>query len=86
MGVKFLHLSKSGRSLHFPGPSVDNDGITMITTMIIMIRFGEVHLVVRKASGEQFAAKTIQARWVLPQISKESSGKYVSIAQKYSYV
>jgi len=25
-------------------------------------RFGEVHLVVRKATGEQFAAKTIQAR------------------------
>ena len=82
MGVKFLHLSKSGRSLHFPGSSVDNDDITM---MIIMIRFGEVHLVVRKATGEQFAAKTIQARWVLPQISKGSSGKYMIIAQK-SYV
>ena len=58
----------------------------MLITMIIMVRFGEVHLVVRKATGEQFAAKTIQARWVLPEISKESSGKYMIIAQKFSYI
>ena len=38
--------------------------------VMVMVRFGEVHLVVRKATGEQFAAKTIQARWGLPEISK----------------
>ena len=36
--------------------------ITMIIMKVIMVRFGEVQLVVRKATGEQFAAKTIQAR------------------------
>ena len=42
--------------------------ITMIIMKVIMVRFGEVQLVVRKATGEQFAAKTIQARCLLPQI------------------
>ena len=28
----------------------------------VMFRFGEVHLVVKKSTGQRFAAKTIQAR------------------------
>ena len=34
--------------------------VVVITT--VMFRFGEVHLVVKKSSGQHFAAKTIQAR------------------------
>ena len=30
----------------------------------VMFRFGEVHLVVTKSTGQRFAAKTIQARFL----------------------